>query len=171
MFEGSVLAYNPAKNKAEWVPACGLANDLTRAKKRSTIALTNYVSCIPEEVAQITRLGACQIVSWPNDSSTSEEEEAQHPEPPTTDTEPEWGEESEDGARQTDQEEEAEPNRWQCSWDWEAVIEGSEGIAYDDLWLDSNAMVMGVGCPQGPALLPHTPSHVIHVCQGHQWTN
>ena len=78
-----------------------------------------------------------------------EEEKAQLPEPPTTDTEPEWREESEDGARQTDQEEEAEPNRRWYSWDWEAVMEGSEGLAYDDLWSDSDATVMGVDCPQG----------------------
>ena len=99
-------------------------------------------------------------MSWPDNSSTLEEEKVQHPEPPTTDTEPEWGEESEDGARQTDQEEEVEPNRWQHSQDWEAVMEGSEGLAYDDPRSDSNAMVMGLDCPWGPALSPHTPSHV-----------
>ena len=38
-------------------------------------------------------------------------------------------------------------------------MEGSEGLAYDDLWSDSNAMVMGVDCPWGPVLLPCTPSH------------
>ena len=89
-----------------------------------------------------------------------EEEEAQHPKPQTMDTEPEWGEESEDRARQTDQEEEVEPNRWWRLRDWEAVMEGSEGLAYDDLQSDSNAMVMGVDCPWGPALSPHTPRHV-----------
>ena len=31
VFEGSVLAYNPAKNEAEWVLVHGLANDLTWA--------------------------------------------------------------------------------------------------------------------------------------------
>ena len=138
---------------------CGLTNDLTWAEERSAVALANYVPHITEEAALITRLGACRIVSWPDDSSTSEEEEAQHPEPQTTDTEPEQGEESEDGARQTDLEEEAEPNRQWCSWDWEAVMEGSKGLAYDDPQLDSDAMVMGVDCPWGPALSPHTPSH------------
>ena len=156
VFEGSVLAYNPAKNKAEWVPVCGLTNDLTWAEERSAMALANYVLRIPVEVAQIARLGAHRIVSWLDDSSTSEEEEAQHPEPQTTDTEPERGEESEDGARQTDLEEEAEPNRWQHSWDWEAVMEGLEGLAYDDPWSDSDATVMGVDCPQGLVLLPRT---------------
>ena len=160
VFEGSVLAYNPAKNEAEWVPVRGLTNDLTWAEERSTVALANYVPCIPEEVAWITRLGAPQILSWSNDSSTSEEEEVQHPEPQTTDTEPEQGEESEDETRQTDLEEEVEPNRWQCSQDWEAVMEGSEGLAYDDPWSDSDATVMGADCPQGPVLLSHTQSCV-----------
>ena len=73
MFEGSILAYNPTKNEVEWVPAHGLANDLTWAEERSTVALANYVPCIPEEMAQIVRLGACQLVSWPTNSSTSEE--------------------------------------------------------------------------------------------------
>ena len=90
----------------------------------------------------------------------SEEEEAQHPEQQTTDTEPKREEESEDGARQTGLEEEAEPNRQRCPWDWEAVMEGLEGLAYDDPRLDSNATVMGVDSPWGPALLPHTPRHV-----------
>ena len=41
VFEGSVLAYSPTKDEAEWVPTCGLANDLTWAEKRSTMALAN----------------------------------------------------------------------------------------------------------------------------------
>ena len=80
------------------------------------------------------------------DSSLSEEDEALHPEPQTTDTELEW-EESEDRARQTDPEEEAEPDRRRHPWDWEAVIEGSEGLAYNDPRsdsMDSTATVMGV---------------------------
>ena len=161
VFEGSILAYNPAKNKAEWVPACGLTNNLTWAEERSAIALANYVLCIPDEAARIVRLGACRLVSWPDDSSMmeEEEEEARDPEPPTTDTELEWGEKSEDRARQTDPKEEGEPNRWQHSQDWEAVMEGSEGLTYDDPWSDSDATVMGVDCPWGPASSPHMQSH------------
>ena len=75
-----------------------------------------------------------------------------HPEPQTTDTEPEWEEESEDRARQTDPEEEAEPDRWWHPQDWEAIMEGSEGLAYDDLQSDSMATVVGADGPQGPAL-------------------
>ena len=130
-----------------------LANDLTWANVRSAVALANHVPCITEQAAH-------QIVSWLDGSSMLQEEEAQHSKPQTIDTEPERGEESENGARQTDLEEEVEPNRWQCLWDWEAVMEGSEGLAYDDPWLDSNATVMGMDCLQGPVLLPHTLSHV-----------
>ena len=109
VFKGSVLAYNPAMNEVEWIPVHGLANDLTWAEERSAMALANYVPHTPVEAAQIAWPGAHQIVSCP-DSSSSEEDKAQHPELQTTDTEHKW-EEREDGARRTDPEEEAEPDR------------------------------------------------------------
>ena len=31
VFEGSILAYNPPRDKAEWVPAHGITNDLSWA--------------------------------------------------------------------------------------------------------------------------------------------
>ena len=65
-------------------------------------------------------------------------------------------EESEDGARQTDLEEGVESDRWQHSWDWEAAMEGSQGLAYDDPQTDSNATMMGVDCPQGTTSSPST---------------
>ena len=68
---------------------------------------------------------------------------------------PEQEDESEDGVRQTDPEEEAEPNRQQCPRDWEAIMEGAEGLAYDDPPSDSNAMVMAVDSLQGPAFSLH----------------
>ena len=49
-------------------------------------------------------------------------------------------------------------------------MQGSEGLAYDDLQSDSDATVIGVDSPQGPALSlhdeatnpqPHTPRHVV----------
>ena len=73
VFEGSILAYNPARDEAEWAPMRGLTNDLTWAEEKSTMALANYVPCVSQEVACIARLGACQLTSWPADSSTSEE--------------------------------------------------------------------------------------------------
>ena len=103
VFEGSVLAYNPARDEVEWVPVHSLANDLTWAEEKSAVALANYVLCIPQEAAQIVRLRACQLVSWPADSSTSEEEEEEQeegeeqeeadPKLPSTDVELEQGEE------------------------------------------------------------------------------
>ena len=39
-------------------------------------------------------------------------------------------------------------------------MEGLQGLAYDDPQSDSNATVMGVDCPWGPASLPHTWSPV-----------
>ena len=160
----------PTMNEVEWILVHGLTNDLTWAEERFAVALVNYVPHALAEVAWITRLGAHQIVSCPNCSS-SEEDEVWHPKPQTTDTEPEW-EESEDRAGQTDPEEEAGSDRWRCPWDWEAVIEESEGLAYDDPWSDSmesTAMVMGMDNSWGPALSlrgkaincpPHTPRSV-----------
>ena len=57
VFQGSVLVYNPARDEAEWVPACGVANDLSWAEERSAVALVNYVPRIPQEVACIAGLG------------------------------------------------------------------------------------------------------------------
>ena len=76
------------------------------------------------------------------------------------DMEPKREDESEDGAGQTDLEEEAEPNRWRHPQNWEA---------YDDPWSDSDVMVTGVNGLQEPALSlhdeaatcpPHTPRGV-----------
>ena len=89
--------------------------------------------------------------------SEEEEEDAWDPKPLTTDTK-EQGEESEDGARQTDLEEGVEPDRRRCSWDWEAVMEGSQGLAYDDPRSDSDAMMMGADCLLGTASSPPTRS-------------
>ena len=58
MFEGSILAYNPTRDEVEWVPTCGLTNDLTWAEERWVMALANYVLCVSQEVAQIAKLGA-----------------------------------------------------------------------------------------------------------------
>ena len=152
VFKGSILAYNPARDEVEWVSACGLANDLTWAEERSTVALANYVPHVSQEVARIARLGAHQLVSWPIDSSTSEEEEEEEeqerePELPVMDMELEQSEE--------DEEDEREPSRQQHSQDWEAVMGEQEGLALDDSQSDSNATADGCSprhltpCEQG----------------------
>ena len=77
VFEGSVLAYNPTRDEAEWVPACGVANDLSWAEERSAVALANYMPHIPQEVDCIADLGACHLMVWPDDSSSEEEDDEQ----------------------------------------------------------------------------------------------
>ena len=103
VFEGSVLAYNAARGEVEWVPTCGLTNDLSWVEEKSVVALANYVPCISQEGACIVRLGARCLVSWPDDSSLTEEEEVEHeerekweevgPKPPSTAAELKQGEE------------------------------------------------------------------------------
>ena len=58
VFEGSILAYNPHRDEAEWVPTHGLANDLTWTEERSAVALANYVPHVSQEAARIARMGA-----------------------------------------------------------------------------------------------------------------
>ena len=54
-----------------------------------------------------------------------------------------------------DLEEEWEPNKWQCLWEWEVVMGEVERLAYDDPRSDSDAMVMGVDCHSLRCLTPH----------------
>ena len=152
VFKGSILACKPALNKAEWVPARSVANDLSWAKQRSAVALANYVLRTPAEAARIARLGADRIVSCPgDDSSTSaEEEEAWHP---PRDTDPEVGDESEDGAGgQTNLGDAVERDQWWHPQNWEAAMEEAEGLAYDDPRSDSDATVTEANSSQGPEL-------------------
>ena len=149
VFEGSILAYNPTMNEAEWVPVCSLANDLSWAKERSTVALANYVPRIPAEAR--ARIVSC---TGDNSSTSVEEEELWHSDTQSTnplmDTDPEVGDESEDGVGgQTDPEDAAEGNQQQ---NWEAIMEEAKRLAYDDPQSDSNAMVTGADGSQGPAL-------------------
>ena len=101
VFEGSILAYNPARDEAEWVPTRGVANDLSWEEEKSAVALANYVPRIPQEVDHITEVRAHCLVGWPDDSSSEEEDDGQTEE---EDGEPE-GDEPE-----RDEHEEAE--RW-----------------------------------------------------------
>ena len=74
VFEGSVLAYNPTRDEAEWVPAHGITNNLSWGEERSAVALANFMPHTPQEVACIARLGAHHLVSWLDDSSLEEED-------------------------------------------------------------------------------------------------
>ena len=75
VFEGSILAYNPARDEVEWVPTCGITNDLSWAEEKLAVGLANYVPCISQEAARIAGLGTHHLVSWPHDSSEEEEED------------------------------------------------------------------------------------------------
>ena len=74
VFKGSVLAYNLARDEAEWVPTRSATNNLSWAEK-SAVALANFVPCVSQEVAHIAGLGTHHLMSWPDDSSEEEEEE------------------------------------------------------------------------------------------------
>ena len=82
---------------------------------------------------------------------------------PPTDTDCEVGEESKEPIgskegvdRQTSPGDEAErnacTNRHQCSQNWEAIMEESEGLAYDDPHSSSDATIMGADSPPRPQL-------------------
>ena len=75
VFEGSVLAYNPTRDEAEWVPTCRVTNDLSWVEEKSAVALANYVPCVPQEVDCITELGTHCLVGWHDDSSSEEEDD------------------------------------------------------------------------------------------------
>ena len=101
VFEGSILAYNPALNEAEWVPVHGLANDLSWAGREVHCGLGKLCTMHPSRGGLV---GAGRIISCPsdNDSTSTEEEEVQHSDTqstdPPTDTDPEVGDESENRA-------------------------------------------------------------------------
>ena len=75
VFQASVLAYNPARTEAEWVPTRGGTNDLSWAEEKSAVALANFVPCVSQEAAHIAGLGTRCLMSWPDDSLEEEEEE------------------------------------------------------------------------------------------------
>ena len=92
VFDGNILAYNPTRDEAEWVPTCGLANNLSWVEEKSAVALANYVPRISQEGAHIARLGACCLMSWPDDSSWMEEEEVEQEEEEECEEGEEWEE-------------------------------------------------------------------------------
>ena len=170
VFEGSILAYHPTLNEAEWVPMHGLANDLSWAEEISAVALANYVPCAQEEARRIARLRAGQVMSCPgNDTSMTsiEGEESWFSDALSTglhmDTDCKVSEESEepivskDGANgQTIPGEgaEANPHTDHCWYfqNCEFIMEESEELAYDDPHSSSDATVMGADSPSMPPL-------------------
>ena len=86
--------YNPTRDEAEWVPTCGITNDLSWVEENSAVGLANYVPYIPQEVDHIAELRAYCLVGWPDNSSLEEEDDEQT--------------EEEDGEPEGDEHEEAE---------------------------------------------------------------
>ena len=75
IFKGTVLAYNPTRDKAEWVPTHGVTNDLSWVEERMAVTLANFVPCAPQEADHIVELGTRHLLGWTNNSSTQEEDE------------------------------------------------------------------------------------------------
>ena len=177
VFKGSILAYNPPLNEAEWIPAWGLVNDLSWGEERSVVALANYVQHALKEGKRIARLRVSRVVSCPGDNSstTSMEggEESQFSDTPSMglqmDMDREVGEESEEPvgsegevSRQTNPGEEAKASphidRCQCSQNWESVMEESAGSAFDDLCSGSDTTITGVDTLSAPPFSPRDES-------------
>ena len=76
VFEGSILAYNPARDEAEWVPTRGVANDLSWVEERMAVTLGNFVPCASQEADRIAQLGTRRL-AWTDDSSSEEGEVTQ----------------------------------------------------------------------------------------------
>ena len=74
VFKGSILAYNPTRDEAEWVPTHGVTNDLSWAEEKSAVALANFVPRVSQEAARITGLGTHRLMSWPSSSSLEDDE-------------------------------------------------------------------------------------------------
>ena len=72
IFKGSVLAYDPARDEVEWVPARGVANDLSWVEERMTVVLAIFVPHAGQETDHIAELGTHRL-AWTDDSSSEEE--------------------------------------------------------------------------------------------------
>ena len=75
VFEGSILAYDPSRDKVEWVPTCRVANDLSWAEERMAVALAKFVPSAHQEADCITELGTCHLLAWTDESSLENEGE------------------------------------------------------------------------------------------------
>ena len=75
IFEGSILAYNAARDEVEWVPAHGVANDLSWVEERMAVVLANFVPCVPQWADRVAELGARHLLGWADDSPLEEDDE------------------------------------------------------------------------------------------------
>ena len=152
-------------NEAEWIPMRGLANDLSWGEERSVVALASYVLHVQKEGKRIAGLRASRVVSSPDDDTSTmsmeEEEESQFLDAPSmglqmdmdheADVESEGAKGSEDVSGQKSLEKDGKDSLCidQCrhSRNWESIMEGSEGLAFDDPHSGSDTTIMGVDSP------------------------
>ena len=73
VFEGSIVAYNPNRDEAEWVPTRGVVNDLSWVEERMVVALVNFVPHASQEVDRITELGTHCLLAWTDESSLEDQ--------------------------------------------------------------------------------------------------
>ena len=74
IFKGTILAYDPTRDKMEWVPTHGVANNLSWVEERMVVALANFVPHASQEADHIAELGA-HCHAWTDDYSSEEEGE------------------------------------------------------------------------------------------------
>ena len=167
IFEGRVLAYNAARDEAEWVPTHGVANDLSWVEERMAVMLVNFVPCIPQEADRVMELGARCLLGWADDSPSEEDDEQTQEE----EDEPEGNEHEEAEEREeedpTDLEEQgetelgADPRR--RSWEWGSIIDDDQPLTFNNPQSDSDTMVGG----HSPACLtpqvPGSPQDAVEV--------
>ena len=144
VFEGSILAYNPARDETEWVPTCSIANDLSWVEK-SAMALANYMPRISQEVACIAALRTHRLMSWP-DSSSEEDEQEEEDEHKEAEGQGETGPESPSGGAALEKGEpkqKTKPQRQQRSWELGSIMDEEEPLTFYDPWSDSDATAGG----------------------------
>ena len=176
VFEGSILAYDPAKDKVEWVPACGVANNLSWVEERMAVALANFVPHAGQEADPIAELRTRHL-AWTDESSLEEEgeemqeEDGMHeqmqegnderiPPPLLEDNECKkvegWGESNP----------KVPPGNKTCRWgkakpemelqrrsqEWASIMEDEQPLTFDDLWSDSDHSTLCL-TPLEPGLL------------------
>ena len=170
IFKGSILAYNPARDEADWVPTHGVTNDLSWVEERMAVVLANFVPCIPQEVDHITELGAHRLLGWADDSPSEEDdeqtqEEEDEPEGDEHEEAEEW--EEEDPADLEEQGEmglEADP--WRQSWEWGSIMDDEQPLSFDNQQLDSDTTVGGCSSARSTLQVPRLPQDAVEV---HAW--
>ena len=177
LFEGSILAYDPARDEAEWVPTRGVANDLSWVEERMAVTSANFVPYASQRADRIAELGTRHLLAWTDKSSSEDqgeemqEEDDVHkqmqegddkgiPPPLLEDNECEevkgWGESNpevppgDEMRGHGEAEPEMEPRRQ--SWEWASIMEDEQPLTFDDPQSDSDRSTL-CSTPLEPGLL------------------